>query len=58
MKGISESLAGRVAVIYLLGMSRRELTGRGETVRPFLPLMTELDVSPDHLNLHTLYHMI
>lgn len=27
MKGVSESLAGRVAVLHLLGLSRRELSG-------------------------------
>lgn len=37
MKGVSESLAGRVAVINLLGFSRRELERRGQTSAPFLP---------------------
>ncbi len=37
MKGVSESLAGRVAVLQLLGFSRLEETGRGASVRPFLP---------------------
>ncbi len=36
MKGISESLAGRVAVLNLFGMSRRELLGEAND-KPFLP---------------------
>lgn len=36
MKGVSESLAGRVAVLYLLGLSRRELIGHAGD-KPFLP---------------------
>ena len=38
MRGVSESLAGRVGVLQLLGFSRRELLGMGETSIPFLPL--------------------
>jgi len=37
MKGVSESLAGRVGVVHLLGLSRRELTGQDYESRPFLP---------------------
>lgn len=37
MKGVSESLAGRVAVLDLLGLSRLESLGLGDRVRPFLP---------------------
>jgi predicted AAA+ superfamily ATPase len=37
MKGVSESLAGRVAVVRLLGLSRAELDGEGAAARPFLP---------------------
>ncbi len=37
MKGVSESLAGRVAVVSLLGLSHRELLGRGVEVLPFVP---------------------
>ncbi len=36
MKGISESLAGRVAVVRLLGFSQREL-GNNASAGPFLP---------------------
>jgi predicted AAA+ superfamily ATPase len=37
MKGITESLAGRVAVIDQLGLSQAELEGRGGVAEPFLP---------------------
>ncbi len=38
MRGISESLAGRVAILQLLGLSRQEMVGQGVTsVAPFLP---------------------
>lgn len=37
MKGISESLAGRVAVIDLLGFSMAELDGRKGRQSPFIP---------------------
>lgn len=42
MKDVSESLAGRVAVVQLLGFSRREKIGQGATVRPFLPTPAEI----------------
>ena len=37
MKGGSESLVGRVGVVHLLGLSRREMTGQGLACTPFLP---------------------
>jgi uncharacterized protein len=37
MKGVSETLAGRVAVINLLGFSQRERLGQGWDTEPFLP---------------------
>ncbi len=42
MKEISESLAGRVAVVSLLGMSQSELTGCPQRTAPFLPLPEEI----------------
>ena len=45
MQGVSESLAGRVAVVQLLGLSRREAAGKGqETAPPFLPTEAALNV--------------
>ncbi|MBK6998734.1 MAG: ATP-binding protein [Rhodoferax sp.] len=37
MRGITESLAGRVAIVDLLGLSQAELGGRAAASRPFLP---------------------
>lgn len=42
MQGVSESLAGRVAVIHLLSLSRRELLGQGPDAHPFLPTPDEM----------------
>lgn len=43
MRQVSESLAGRVAVVQLLGLSRREILGQGPSVTPFLPRAENLD---------------
>ena len=37
MRGITESLAGRVAIVDLLGLSRAESEGRADSSRPFVP---------------------
>lgn len=37
MRGIGESLAGRVAIVDLLGLSQAELDGRAAAVKPVLP---------------------
>ena len=37
MKGVTESLAGRVALLDLLGLAQSELTGRSNSTQPFLP---------------------
>jgi predicted AAA+ superfamily ATPase len=37
MRGISESLAGRVVILQLLGLSRQELLGQGLRSSPYLP---------------------
>ena len=37
MKGVSESLAGRVGVVQLLGLSRREIMGMSMESKPFVP---------------------
>jgi len=37
MKGITESLAGRVAIVDLQGLSQGELLGRADEVQAFLP---------------------
>ena len=61
MKGVSESLAGRAAVVQLLGMSRWERDGRGADSKPLLPTASEIacrEHSTNPLDLRQLYHMI
>ena len=43
MKGISETLAGRVAIVNLLGFSRREEDQRVQQLPPFLPTRERID---------------
>ncbi|MCP3680105.1 MAG: ATP-binding protein [Gammaproteobacteria bacterium] len=43
MQGITESLAGRVAILDLLGLSQPELEGRADKSTPFLPTVTLID---------------
>ena len=61
MQGASESLAGRVAVIQLLGLSRRELLGQADGPPPFLPTPQEITArsqSGGTLYLHELFRLI
>ncbi len=61
MKGISESLAGRVGVINLLGFSRTELAGQSGDSRPFLPTPDDIDSRTKkgvNLSLKALYRLI
>ncbi len=37
MKGVTESLAGRIGILELAGMSQREMVGKGESAMPFNP---------------------
>jgi predicted AAA+ superfamily ATPase len=37
MRGMTESLAGRVAIVDLLGLSQAELDGRADASEPFVP---------------------
>lgn len=37
MQGIQESLAGRVAILDMLGLSRKEIVGKPQESKPFLP---------------------
>ncbi|MFN7734216.1 MAG: ATP-binding protein [Pirellula sp.] len=46
MREVTESLAGRVAILDLLGLSQRELTGHAHTVQPFLPTKDWLNTVP------------
>ena len=61
MRGVSESLAGRVAVVNLLGFSRREMLGQVREMRPFLPTRPEIaerERTGGHLALRDLYRLI
>jgi len=44
MQGVSESLAGRVGIVNLLGLSLKELQGRSELALPFLPTSKHLQM--------------
>ena len=61
MAGVSESLAGRVAVLHLLGLSRPELLGQGQDAPPFLPTpeaITRRSTQRSKLTLKELYRLI
>ena len=60
MKGVRESLAGRVAILDLLGFSCREIERRPFTGDPFLPSMDSIKNIEDKpaLNLLELYRRI
>jgi len=61
MKGVSESLAGRVGVVQLLGLSRRELLRQPGESRPFLPRparIHKLHASGGRLGLKALFELI
>lgn len=61
MQGISESLAGRVGVVRLLGLSRAERMGQAEDATPFLPTPEWLESrlpSAASLSLKQLYQLI
>lgn len=61
MRGVSESLAGRVGIVNLLGLSLKEIQKQPQTAQPFLPIEQQLDlrkqVSPA-LSLHDVYQII
>lgn len=48
MKGVTESLAGRVAIIDMLGFSQAEIEGRAASVEPFLPTAGWLEKARNH----------
>jgi predicted AAA+ superfamily ATPase len=61
MRGVSETLAGRVAILNLLGFSTRERLQRELGVSPFLPTaehIKEREPSAAHLPLNELYRII
>jgi len=61
MRGVSETLAGRVGVVTLLGLSNRERAGVGAEVSPFLPTVDGIRQRTASLAAYTLkdlYHRI
>lgn len=61
MKGVSESLAGRVGIVRLLGLSRWECLGVGQESAPFLPVSSEVSsrmAAGSELSLKELYRLI
>ncbi len=61
MKGVSESLAGRVGIVNLFGLSRRELLGKSSEVEPFLPTSAAVSRRLEdggELSLMALYRLI
>jgi len=61
MRGVSESLAGRVAILNLLGLSRSELLGQGADASPFMPTPEEIvrrSAQRSKLTLKELYWLI
>lgn len=61
MKGVSESLAGRVAVLHLLGLSHWERFGQGQAATPFTPTLEEIarrSAQAHKLTLKELYRLI
>jgi predicted AAA+ superfamily ATPase len=61
MKGITETLAGRVAILTLLGFTQRETDGRPAALPPFLPDEAALQArsaTAVALTLHDVYERI
>jgi len=61
MKGVSESLAGRLGIVNLLGFSRWELEGIHAEIPPFLPVESVLNKRREHarpLFLQDIYQLI
>src|SRR5262245_58249624 len=61
MRGVSESLAGRVGIINLLGLSLKERQGKANVALPFLPtekILKERFQASQSLSMTDIYHMI
>ena len=61
MKGITETLAGRVAILTLLGFTQRETDQRPAAMPPFLPddaALQARSLTPAALTLHEVYERI
>jgi uncharacterized protein len=61
MRGVSESLAGRVGIIQLLGLSKRELIDHNHSTNPFVSTPNEINdrlKTSNELELKKLYEII
>ena len=61
MKGVSESLAGRIAILNLLGFSKHEILNTKRGQNPFLPTLNEIEnrsANKNNLTLQELYNYI
>jgi hypothetical protein len=62
MKNITESLAGRVAILDMLGLSYKEILGKADNVTPFLPTESWIDDvkqrSLKFINVNEVYELI
>jgi len=61
MQGISESLAGRVGIVSLLGLSLKEQQKNPKASEPFLPIAQQLENRAQHsvtFSLQDIYHII
>ena len=58
MKGVSESLAGRIAIVRLSGLSQKEKNGHGLDAAPFMPSTQAPYAEPPFLSLPDTYRNI
>lgn len=58
MKGVSESLAGRIAIVRLSGLSQKEKNGHGLDAAPFMPSSQAPYAEPPFLSLPDAYRNI
>jgi hypothetical protein len=59
MKNVSETLAGRIAILNMLGFSQKERFGRANDSRPFLPSHDmSIQTTPSICKLQQIYTMI
>lgn len=58
MKGVSESLAGRIAIVRLSGLSQKEKNGHGPDAAPFMPSSQAPYAEPPFLSLPDVYRNI
>ncbi len=58
MKGVSESLAGRIGILDMLGLSQAELMEKPEKSIPFLPVDSYRDTEFESLDINSVYEKI